>query len=105
MKEKPLVQKEVKMKYELLYIIAQDTTDEQKEALISKFSKMVEDKGGKVVSLEKVGTKKFAYPINFKNEGYYVLMTFEVNDSKIVDDMNKLMNITEHIVRQMFVRK
>lgn len=93
------------MKYELLYIIAQDTTDEQKEALISKFSKMVEDKGGKVVSLEKVGTKKFAYPINFKNEGFYVLMTFEVADPKIVDDMNKLMNITEHIVRQMFVRK
>ena len=49
------------MKYELLYIIAQDTTDEQKEALINKFSKMIEDKGGKVLSLEKIGTKKFAF--------------------------------------------
>ena len=66
---------------------------------------MIEDKGGKVLSLEKIGTKKFAYPINFKNEGYYVLMTFEVADAKVVDDMNKLMNITENIVRQMFVRK
>ncbi len=93
------------MKYELLYIIAQDATDEQKEALINKFSKMIEDKGGNVLSLEKIGTKKFAYPINFKNEGYYVLMTFEVADAKVVDDMNKLMNITENIVRQMFVRK
>lgn len=93
------------MKYELLYIIAQDATDEQKEALINKFSKMIEDKGGNVLSLEKIGTKKFAYPINFKNEGYYVLMTFEVTDAKVVDDMNKLMNITENIVRQMFVRK
>ena len=92
------------MKYELLYIIAQDTTDEQKEALINKFSKMIEDKGGKVLSLEKIGTKKFAYPINFKNEGYYVLMTFEA-PAEVVDEMTKLMNITEHIVRQMFVRK
>ena len=66
---------------------------------------MIEDKGGNVLSLEKIGTKKFAYPINFKNEGYYVLMTFEVADAKVVDDMNKLMNITENIVRQMFVRK
>lgn len=92
------------MKYELLYIISQDANDEQKEALINKFSKMIEDKGGKIVSLEKIGMKKFAYPINFKNEGFYVLMTFEA-DSAVVDEMNKLMNITEHIVRQMFVRK
>ena len=92
------------MKYELLYIISQDSNDEHKEALINKFSKMIEDKGGNVLSLEKIGMKKFAYPINFKNEGYYVLMTFEAN-AEVVDEMNKLMNITEHIVRQMFVRK
>ena len=92
------------MKYELLYIISQDATDEQKEALINRFSKMVEDKGGNIISLEKLGMKKFAYPINFKSEGYYVLMTFE-SKPEVVDEMNKLMNITEHIVRQMFVRK
>lgn len=92
------------MKYELLYIISQEANDEQKEALINKFSAMVESRGGKVLSLEKIGMKKFAYPINFKNEGYYVLMTFEA-DAVVVDEMNKLMNITEHIVRQMFVRK
>ena len=92
------------MKYELLYIISQDANDEQKEALINKFSKMIEDKGGKILSLEKIGMKKFAYPINFKNEGYYVLTNFEAQAS-VVDEVNKLMNITEHIVRQLFIRK
>ena len=92
------------MKYELLYIISQDANDEQKEALVNKFSKMIEDKGGKILSLEKIGMKKFAYPINFKNEGYYVLTNFEAQAS-VVDEVNKLMNITEHIVRQLFIRK
>lgn len=92
------------MKYELMYIISQDANDEQKEALIAKFSQMVESKGGKVLSLEKIGMKKLAYPINFKNEGYYVLMTIETS-AEVVDEMNKLMNITEHIVRQIFIRK
>lgn len=92
------------MKYELLYIISQDANDEQKEALINKFSKMVEDKGGNVLSLEKIGMRKFAYPINFKTEGYYVLTTIETT-AEVVSEMNRLMNITEHIVRQMFVRK
>lgn len=92
------------MKYELLYIISQDANDEQKEALINKFNAMIEDKGGKIISIEKVGMKKFAYPINFKNEGYYVLVNFEA-DAVVVDEMTKLMNITEHVVRQIFVRK
>ena len=92
------------MKYELLYIISQDANDEQREALINKFSKMVEDKGGNVLSLEKIGMRKFAYPINFKTEGYYVLTTIETT-AEVVSEMTRLMNITEHIVRQMFVRK
>ena len=92
------------MKYELMYIVSSTASEEQREALINKFSAMVEEKGGKIVSLEKMGMKKFAYPINFKNEGFYVLMTFEA-DSVVVDEMNKLMNITENIVRQMFIKK
>ncbi|MBQ3494615.1 MAG: 30S ribosomal protein S6 [Clostridia bacterium] len=92
------------MKYELMYIVSSTATEEQREALINKFSAMVEEKGGKVVSLEKVGMKKFAYPINFKNEGFYVLMTFEA-EPVVVDEMNKLMNITENVVRQMFIKK
>ena len=92
------------MKYELMYIVSSAASEEQREALINKFSAMVEEKGGKIVSLEKMGMRKFAYPINFKNEGFYVLMTFEA-EAVVVDEMNKLMNITENIVRQMFIKK
>ena len=48
--------------------------------------------------------RKLAYPINFKNEGFYVLMNITMNPAE-VDAMAKLMNITEGIVRQLFVRK
>ncbi len=48
--------------------------------------------------------KKFAYPINFKNEGFYVVMNISMDPAE-VDAMNKLMTITDGIVRQMFVRK
>ena len=93
------------MKYELMYIISQEANEEQREALIQKFNKMIEDKGGNIISLEKIGTKKFAYPINFKTEGFYVLVNFEVADNSVVDEMTKLMNITEYVVRQLFIRK
>ncbi len=91
-------------KYELLYIISSDVTEEQREELIKKFSSYVENKGGSVDGIDKWGIRKFAYPINFKTEGYYVLMNITMAPAE-VDAMAKLMNITEGIVRQLFVRK
>lgn len=91
-------------KYELLYIISSDVAEEQREELIKKFSSYVEAKGGSVDGMDKWGMRKLAYPINFKNEGFYVLMNMTI-DPLEVDAMNKLMNITEGIVRQIFVRK
>lgn len=91
-------------KYELLYIIESDVAEDKREELIKKFASYVENKNGTVESIDKWGMKKLAYPINFKNEGYYVLMNITMNPTD-VDAMAKLMNITEGIVRQMFVRK
>ena len=91
-------------KYELLYIISSDVAEDKREELINKFSSYVENKGGKVEGIDKWGMRKLAYPINFKNEGFYVLMNITMNPAE-VDAMAKLMNITEGIVRQLFVRK
>ena len=91
-------------KYEILYIISADVPEEKSVELINKFSSYVDSKKGNVLGIDKWGMRKFAYPINFKNEGFYVLMNVELEPAE-VDAMAKLMNITEGIVRQMFVRK
>lgn len=91
-------------KYELLYIIASDVPEEKREELIKKFSSYIEYKGGSVEGIDKWGMRKYAYPINFKNEGFYVLMNITMK-SEDVNPMAKLMNITEGIERQLFVRK
>ncbi len=91
-------------KYELLYIIASDVSEEKREELIKKFSSYVEAKGGTIEGIDKWGMRKLAYPINFKTEGYYVLMNITIAPQE-VEPMAKLMNITEGIVRQMFVKK
>lgn len=91
-------------KYELMYIISSDATEEQREAVIEKFKTFVEAKGGVVAGLDKLGMKKFAYAINFKTEGFYVLMNIEA-PSTLVSEMNNAMNISDLVVRQIFVRK
>ena len=91
-------------KYEVLYIISADPPEDKREELIKKFSSYVETKKGTGLGIDKWGMRKFAYPIIFKNEGFYVLMNIEFDPAE-VDAMAKLMNITEGIVRQIFVKK
>ena len=91
-------------KYELLYIISSSATDEQKVAVIEKVKSLIEKNGGEIAGTDKWGMRKFAYPIDFKNEGYYVLVNFNA-PAEAVKVVNNAMNITEDIVRQMFIKK
>ena len=90
--------------YEMLYIINASLTDEQKAELVEKVNTIVTNNGGADLVVDKWGDKKYAYPINYKNEGYYVLVNFkaEVNAIKPISD---LLNITENVVRHMIVAK
>ena len=90
-------------KYEMLYLINNELTDEAKDAKIAKFEGVVTSMGGAVESTEKWGTKKTAYPINFKNEAYYVLMTFEA-DGKVVEELKRVAGIDADVVRRLITK-
>lgn len=89
--------------YQLLYIIENGIGDEEKQALVEKFSSLVESLGGTVDAIEKWGTRKYAYPINYKKEGYYVLMKFSAN-AEAPAEIERQMKINENIVREMITR-
>ncbi len=91
-------------KYEILYIIDAKLDDAAKEAQVEKYSSLVTSNGGEVVSVDKWGTKRFAYPIDFKNEGYYVLMNFTAN-ADLPLEIARQMKISDAIIRQLIVRK
>lgn len=91
-------------KYELMVILSNSIADEEKEALVAKIQGMVEANKGTVDSIEKVGVKKYAYKINFKNEGYYVLMNITCN-SNVPNLIQNQLNIVENVIRSMFVKK
>ena len=90
-------------KYEMLYIIASEITDEAKEAVIAKFEKIVTDNGGNVEKIDKWGTKKLAYPIDYKAEGYYVLMTFEAGPT-LNKELERVAGISDEVIRHMITK-
>lgn len=93
-------------KYELLTIFSASLSDEQKDAIVEKYSKLMEKDGGKVELVNKAnpwGLRKLAYPINYKNEGYYVLYVFE-STADVAKEVVSLMRIDENVLRSMCLR-
>lgn len=91
------------MKYEMLYLVDSSIADEAREALIAKFEGLVGSLGGKVLSTDKWGVKKLAYPIDYKSDAFYVLMTFEAEGSAI-KELDRVCGITDGILRRMITK-
>lgn len=91
-------------KYEVLYILDSKVEGAQKDALIEKFSALVTDNGGEVESVDKCGDRKLAYPINYKTEGYYVLMNFTAKP-EFPQELERQMRIADEVIRYMVVKK
>ena len=87
-------------KYEMLYLLNNELSDEAKEAEIAKYEDIVKTMGGALVSTDKWGTKKTAYPINYKTEAYYVLMTFEA-EANVVNELERIAGIDADVLRRM----
>ncbi len=91
-------------KYQMLFIIENGIEDEAKEATIEKYTSLIESLGGSIDMVEKWGTRKYAYPINYKNEGYYVLVKFAA-DATVPAELDRQMRINENVVRQMITKQ
>ena len=91
-------------KYELLVILSAQVDDAEKEALAEKVKTICESKGATVESVDKWGVRKYAYPINYKNEGYYVLYNLEAN-AETPREIESVLNITDNVIRHMFVKR
>ena len=70
---------------------------------IAKFEKVVTDNGGNVEKIDKWGTKKLAYPINYKAEGYYVLMTYTAAPT-LNKELERVARISDEVMRQMITK-
>jgi small subunit ribosomal protein S6 len=90
--------------YEMLYVLDSTLSDEAKESFVKKFEDIVTSANGKVVSTDKWGVKKLAYPINYKNDGYYVLMTFEAEGS-VVKELDRIAGLSSEVLRRMISKK
>ena len=86
-------------KYEVMYIINPNFSEEQTAELVEKFKALVEA-NGTLEELEEMGKRKLAYEINYISEGYYVLMKF-VSGPDFPAELDRILGITDGILRRL----
>ncbi|MEG2176646.1 MAG: 30S ribosomal protein S6 [Oscillibacter sp.] len=89
--------------YEVVFIIDPAQGEEGIAALVAKFKTLAEQNSS-IVEVEEWGNRKLAYPINFKNDGYYVLMSF-TSEPSFPKELDRVFGITEGIMRSLIVCK
>lgn len=89
----------VNEKYEVLYIIDIDQTEEETAAIVEKFKNLIEA-NGELIEMEEWGKRKLAYLINDKAEGYYVLAKFS-SAPEFPAELDRILHITEGVVRSL----
>ena len=88
--------------YEGIFIVRLANGEEAAKATVSKFTDLVAA-NAEVVKIDDWGKRRFAYPIEDMNEGYYTVVTFK-SEGNFPAELQRLMNIDETVLRAMVLR-
>ena len=89
--------------YEVVYIVDPAQGEEGIASIVASFEALAEQNGS-AVEVEEWGTRKLAYPINYKNDGYYVLMSF-TSEPSFPRELDRKLRINDGIMRSLIVCK
>jgi small subunit ribosomal protein S6 len=90
-------------KYETIFIINNELDEEAIKELVEKFKNLLET-SAQLESIDEWGKRRLAYPINDRNEGYYVLANFSA-ESSFPRELERIYKITDGIIKYMIIKK
>ena len=90
-------------KYEVMYVIDPTLEDSVRNELISYFSGIVEKNAGMIDRIDEWGKRRLAYAINYKTEGYYVLMYIQ-GPSELPRELERNFKINDKVLRYLVIR-
>ncbi len=89
--------------YEHVYLVRQDLTAQQVEAMTEGFKTLLAQHGGKVARVEYWGVKSLAYRINKNRKAHFSLLHIDAPPAA-VKEMERQMGISEDVLRLLTIR-
>ncbi|MCH8245571.1 MAG: 30S ribosomal protein S6 [Bacteroidetes bacterium] len=89
--------------YELTYIVNAVISDDQIKDLIRRVTSYVSENGGEIIDVEEWGSRRLAFPIQKKRNGYYVNMYFRATGT-VIARMERALEIDDNILRYLTLK-
>lgn len=89
--------------YESVFIVRQDVTAAQVDALADEYTKIIEDSGGSIDRREYWGLRNLQYRIKKNRKGHYVLFNLNAPAAS-VQEMERNMRLNEDVLRFLTTR-
>ena len=91
-------------RYEMIYIIDAGLEDSARKELVEKVSALIENNGGEIEKVDETwGKRRLAYAIDYKTEGWYVLVTFKA-PVELSRELERNLQINENVLRYLVVK-
>ncbi len=88
--------------YETVIVTSAKLGEEGSAALVERFKNLINEHGT-VKNVDDWGKRRFAYPIQKQNEGYYTLINFE-SGPEFTAELDRRYQITDGILRTLIVK-
>ncbi len=89
--------------YEVMYVIDAALEDGARAELIARFTELVKKNGGEIDRVDEWGKRRLAYAINYKTEGYYVLMYIKA-PAELPRELERNFQINDKVLRSLIIR-
>ena len=90
-------------KYELVYVVSPDATEEQVTDLHTQVEAIVQRIGGQIEKTENWGRRKLAYEIGRHKEGTYVLELID-GSGELMKEIDRRLKVSDLVIRHLVVR-
>lgn len=89
--------------YELIYILHQDSTDQQVAELHEQVAAIVARLGGQIEKTDNWGRRRLAYEIGPHKEGVYVLQVIN-GSGELMKEIDRRLKVLDQVLRHLVVR-
>ena len=85
-------------RYEALLLTVPEITADEVKTIEQQFDRLIADKKGSMLSFEKWGKYRLAYPVKKNEYGVYFLVRFESQQPELVNEIKNLLDVKLHEV-------
>ncbi|MGU4047630.1 30S ribosomal protein S6 [Pseudomonas aeruginosa] len=89
--------------YEIVFLVHPDQS-EQVGGMVERYTKAIEEDGGKIHRLEDLGRRQLAYAINNVHKAHYVLMNVECS-AKALAELEDNFRYNDAVIRNLVMRR